>query len=173
MQHLEIRLASLEDASHIALLGRITFEETFGHHFKDRQDLLDYFDRTFSVSKIQKSIAKPNTVFWLALVDDLPVGYAKLKLHSPCEGVAKNAQCQLQKIYVLKDFLSMKIGLSLQNQLLEKARELAFENIWLSVLHSNHRAISFYQKNGFKQIGTHQYSIGKEDFDFWYMAKKL
>ena len=173
MNTVEIRLADTDDAVHIALLGRITFTETFGHLFRDRQDLLDYFDTTFSVEKIEQSLAKSNNIFWIAFVDRLPVGYAKLKLNSASEFVASESICQLQKIYVLKDFLSMKIGFELQNQLLDKAKTLQFKYIWLSVLHTNKRAIKFYQKNEFKTVGAHDFRIGKEHFDFIAMSKAL
>ena len=82
MKQILIRKASIEDAEYIALLARVTFTETFAVHFRDRQDLINYYDTTFSVSKIRSSIAKTNNVFWIAFCDDLPVGYAKLKLFS-------------------------------------------------------------------------------------------
>jgi len=170
---IEIRIAETDDAAAIAQLGRTTFTETFGHHFRDPQDLSDYYDATFSVEKIVRGISKSNNVFWIAFMNDLPVGYAKLKLHSKSEFLNSENTCQLQKIYVLKDFLAMKIGLELQNSLLAKASELNFEKIWLSVLDSNIRAIRFYQKNGFEKIGNHNFQIGKEKFDFMAMAKAL
>ncbi|MBK9734413.1 MAG: GNAT family N-acetyltransferase [Saprospiraceae bacterium] len=83
----------------------------------------------------------------------------------------KSTSCQLQKIYVLKDFLSMKIGYELQHQMIIKAEELKFENIWLSVLETNERAIRFYQKDDFKEIGKHVFEIGKERFDFIALSK--
>ena len=67
----------------------------------------------------------------------------------------------------------MKIGFTLQNQLIKKATELNYENIWLSVLESNERAIKFYKKSGFKGIGNHNFSIGKENFEFIAMQKIL
>ena len=170
---IEIRLAKKEDAQFIALLGRITFTETFGHFFRDKQDLIDYYNSTFSVQKIEDGIKKSNNIFWIAFVNQLPVGYAKLKLNSSSEFIESNEVCQLQKIYVLKDFLSMKIGFELQNLLLKKAKELEFKQIWLSVLNSNERAIGFYQKNGFEKIGNHDFQIGKENFEFIAMNKEL
>lgn len=170
---MDIRLATTEDAEHIALLGRVTFGETFGHLFTDRQDLTDYFDRTFSVDKIEQSIAKQNNIFWIATVDRLPVGYAKLKLHSPSPFIQSESISQLQKIYVLKDFLAKKIGHELQNRLLARAKEEHKKNIWLSVLNSNQRAIGFYIKNGFHEVGTHDFQIGKEGFEFIVMRKEL
>lgn len=169
----EIRIATQDDAALIALLGRITFHETFGHLFRNREDLLDYYDSTFSVDKIESSIGKPNNVYWIAFIDRLAVGYAKLKLHSTSEFISEHTVCQLQKIYVLKDFLSMKIGHALQKLLLEKAKEKGFSHIWLSVLNSNERAINFYIKNGFMKIGNHDFSIGDENFDFIAMSKPL
>ena len=173
MHKIKTRLADKKDAEYIALLARITFTETFDHFFRDRQDLLNYYDSTFSVEKIERSISKSNNIYWISFIDRLPVGYAKLKLNSKSEFIESENICQLQKIYVLKDFLSMKIGLELQNLLLEKAKELEFEKIWLSVLNSNERALNFYKKNGFEKIGNHDFQIGKENFDFMAMEKEL
>ena len=173
MNKMEIRLASKQDAQFIALLARVTFTETFGHLYRDNQDLMNYYDSTFSVEKIENSLQKADNVFWIAFVNRLPVGYAKLKLNSKSIFIDSEHVCQLQKIYVLKDFLSMKIGFELQNQLLEKAKELGFEKIWLSVLESNERAINFYRTNGFKAIGNHDFRIGKENFDFVTLGRLL
>ena len=173
MNEIEIRLARKEDAQFIALLGRTTFTETFGHFFRDQQDLIHYYNSTFSVQKIEAGIEKPNNLFWIAFANRLPVGYAKLKLHSNSEFLDSKEVCQLQKIYVLKDFLSMKIGLELQRSLLEKAKELHFTEIWLSVLNSNERAIGFYKKSGFEEIGNHDFQIGKENFEFVAMGRQL
>lgn len=170
---IEIRTANKDDATFIALLGRVTFTETFGHFFKDKQDLIDYYNTTFSVDKIERSLTKPNNVYWIAFVEKLPVGYAKLKLRSGSQFIPSENVCQLQKIYVLKDFLSMKIGFELQNRLLKKAKETGNSKIWLSVLHSNERAINFYLKNGFQQIGKHDFQIGNESFDFIAMSKSF
>ncbi len=168
-----IRKAKAEDAPVIALLGRTTFRESFGHLFSDPNDLLVYFDKTFEVAKIKMSLKKESNVYWLAFYNELPVGYAKLKLNSPSAFLADEPACQLQKIYVLKDFLSKKIGHQLQSLLLEEAREKEFQTIWLSVYVENPRAIAFYERNGFKHIGFHNFQIGKEDFKFSAMAKKL
>ncbi len=173
MRKIEIRRANKEDAGFIALLGRVTFTETFGHYFSDKQDLIDYYNSTFSVDKIENSFSKPNNVYWIAFVDRLPVGYAKLKLNSQSEFISDSNVCQLQKIYVLKNFLSMKIGFELQNLLLKKAKEKGLGKVWLSVLNSNERAINFYIKNGFMKIGNHDFQIGKENFEAIAMSKRL
>lgn len=169
----QIRLAKKEDAKYIALLGRTTFTETFGSLFRDSEGLKAYLNLTFSVNKIEHSLKKSNNIFWIAFVDGLPVGYAKLKLKSSTEFIKSNNISQLQKIYVLRDFLFMKIGKRLQDLLIAKAVKTGSKEIWLSVLDSNQRAIGFYEKNEFRIIGSHKFSIGQEIFDFIAMSKRL
>lgn len=171
--NIKIRIAKKEDAKLIALLGRVTFTETFGHLFNDKQVLLEYYNATFSVDKIENSLTKPNNIFWLAFADRLPVGYAKLKLNSQSEFITEQNICQLQKIYILKDFLSLKIGFELQNALLKKAKEKSFKKIWLSVFIENPRAINFYSNTGFTPVGKHYFQIGKGNFEFTAMVKQL
>ncbi len=170
---IQIRIATSNDDQIISLLGRITFIETFGHLFIDPENLSNYLSATFSVDKIRRGLSKTENFFWLALVDGLPVGYAKLKTKSPTEFLQEQNGSQLQKIYVLKDFLSMKIGLQLQDTLIAKAQELKNNFMWLSVLHTNERAIRFYKKNDFTEIGTHNFQIGDQTFQFIAMAKQL
>lgn len=169
----KIRLAKREDAIAIAMLGRTTFSEAFGHLFSDKEGLRVYLNKTFSVEKIETSLEKQNNVYWIALVDRLPVGYAKLKLRSSCEFIEEVRISQLQKIYVLQDFLSMKIGKQLQNVLLERASKSGSRKIWLSVYKGNERAISFYKKNNFEEVGRHQFNIGHDTFAFLAMSKHL
>ena len=171
--NIEIRFANRNDASIIALLGRITFSETFGHLFTDPTDLSEYYERTFSVEKIERSFDNPNNIFWLAFVNRVPVGYAKLKLNSKSTFIESKNVCQLQKIYVLKDFLSLKIGSELQKQMIEEARKSGYGTLWLSVLESNERALFFYRKSGYKSLGNHDFRIGKELFEFIAMSKTI
>ena len=42
-------------------------------------------------------LRKPNNIFWIAFVNRLPVGYAKLKLYSNSEFIESKDVCQLQK----------------------------------------------------------------------------
>ncbi len=168
-----IRQATIEDSVHIAALGKITFKESFEHLFQDNGDLPSYLNQTFAVPKIKDSIRKKNNVFFISFVDDLPVGYAKLKLNSLSEFSESKNISQLQKIYVLKDFLSMKIGHHLQEALFNSAKKNNSNKIWLSVHVDNERAINFYRKHNFADLGYHSFDIGTHKFEFLAMIKKL
>lgn len=169
---IQVRKATIEDARHIALLGRITFAETFAEYFRDKQDLFDYHEQTFGVSKITVSLQKENNRYWIAFWNELPIGYAKLKVSSATEFIETEEVSQLQKIYVLKEFLNKRVGKLLMDELMMSFNESDKIHIWLSVLKSNERAIQFYYKNGFKHVGEHLFQIGKEVFDFYALHYK-
>lgn len=169
---IQIRTATTDDAQHIALLARVTFTETFSEYFRDPQDVFDYFERTFNVAKIRTSIENPNNKFWIAFWNELPIGYAKLKVHSPTDFIDSTAVSQLQKIYVLKEFLDKKAGKALMDELMASFENSDQQYIWLSVLNANERALQFYAKNGYSKVGEHQFGIGKEDFNFFALSKQ-
>ena len=168
---MQIRKAQLADAEVVALLGRITFRETFGYLFVDHaSDLRAYLEHTFAVAKIRHSIEQPQNTYWLALIDRLPVAYAKFKFPSPAALLPAASVAQLQKIYVLKEFLGQGIGKPLLESVLEYVSSLKIDNLWLDVLKENSRAIRFYERHGFKVLGDETYTIGAQTFTFHLMA---
>src|SRR4051812_36983714 len=168
-----IRRANKADAETIALLGRITFGEAFGHLFgQHRSNLCDYLDTTFGVSKIERSLANPGNSYWLGFVDRLPVGYAKLKHRSPLPSGGSRPCAQLQKLYVLSDYLGQQLGARLMHAVAQEAAGQA-PTLWLDVLRENVRAIRFYQRFGFRMIGEDNHTIGAQTFSFHLMSREV
>lgn len=79
MKPVQIRRATIHDAEYISLLARFTFTETFGHNFRDHKDLTDYYDRTFSVSKIRSGLLNDNNIFILLYVMNYLLDMQNLK----------------------------------------------------------------------------------------------
>jgi GNAT superfamily N-acetyltransferase len=147
-----IRRAASADAPIVALLGRVTFVETFGYLFRDRfkNDLRAYLDTTFDVAKIERSLGKPENIYWLALWEKLPVGYAKLKHPSPQPGRG--------------------IGHDLIDRVFTEAVVRA-PVVWLDVLQENRGAVDFYRRHGFAVTGEHRFPIGSQQFLFHRMSR--
>ncbi|MGV4797344.1 GNAT family N-acetyltransferase [Rhizobium sp. F40D2] len=72
---------------------------------------------------------------------------------------------QLQKIYVLRDFLAQRLGAPLSKASLERAASLRTSAIWLAVLRENQRAIRFYLRHDFERLGLATFTIGAQTFD--------
>ena len=168
---IEIRKATISDAKEISILGRKTFYDTFSQYFNSASELEAYLSQTFSFEKIESSLKKPNNIFWLALVDEIPVGYAKLKINSWHSDGEIRGVSQLQKIYVHQDYLDKKIGVQLFEYVENEVVNLKSNELWLSVLNLNQRAIKFYQKLQFKTIKKHAFTIGTQTFYFELMQK--
>ena len=160
---IKIRIAKEADTAILALLGRITWAESHGHYIEDKNSLLEYLNKNFSVAKTKQEINNPKNLYYIMYVDDLPVGYAKLILNEKQESVASLNNCRLERIFILDDFIPLKIGQQLLTFVEEKAKELQLDTMWLSVYIKNTRAIRFYERNEFKNVGEINFLVdGKE-----------
>ena len=172
--NVRLRSAVLEDAPTLARLGSQTFSETFGHLFQHHQeDLSRYLTCTFKEAKIRDSLIRGASHYWMALADDVPVGYARLEYRPIANSHTTSEDAQLQQIYVLRDYLSHRIGLPLLQAARCRARVLEAGSVWLSVFCDNGRAIRFYQKHGFVPFGKDTVTIGSQDFDMRLMRAEL
>jgi ribosomal protein S18 acetylase RimI-like enzyme len=159
----ELKTATLEHIEILALLGRITYTESHGEFIDDKNDLLQYNNEAFSISKLSKDLKDAKNLFYIAFADGIPVGYAKLILNETHETIASANSCRMDKIYILNDFIPLKIGQQLLSFLEEKFRELELDTIWLATYIKNFRAIKFYTKNEYKAVGEINFSVnGKE-----------
>lgn len=158
---ISIKKASREDAKTISLLGQQTFKDTFGYQFTP-DNLKQYLDEAYDIEEIKKSLCDAYNIFWIASVDDVPVGYAKIKLNSFADGIYTPKQIQLEKIYVLKNYIGTKVGASLMNIILSNSVIGKESLIWLIVSESNSRAIKFYERYGFLQNRQYDYIVGEQ-----------
>ena len=170
---IKIKLAKEADTDVLALLGRLTYAESHGHFIDDKNDLLKHLDENFSVSKTEQDINNPKNLFYLIYVDDLPVGYAKLVVNAKNKNIASQNNCCLEKIYILNDFIPLKIGKQLLIYVEEQAKALKLDTIWLSVYIKNNRAIRFYEKNEFKNVGELNFIVNGESYENIVFSKKL
>ncbi len=173
MKNLVIRKATLKDVVPLALLARVTFREAFGKYFRNEQDLKMYFNESFSIQSLKAKLNDGNNIFWIAFVDNLPVGYAKMIKNSPSKFIGHKSVSELQRIYVLHDFLNMKIGQSLQNTVFKEVKRLGVKYLWLSVYVGNPKAIRFYQRNKYKHFGNQVLNFAQQDFEFQVLFKSF
>ena len=150
---IKIKKATEENTEVLALLGRVTYVESHGHFIEDKNDVLKYINDAFSVTKTKEDLNNSNNLFYIIYVNDLPVGYSKLVLNSIQENVISQNNCQLERIYILNDFIPLKIGQQFLTFLEEKVKTLRLDTMWLSVYIKNNRAIRFYEKNDYKTVG--------------------
>src|SRR6266700_4584106 len=110
--------AGAEHEETIAITGRRSFQDTFASFFTSAGELQQYLDNTYHPAKISGSILKPNNVFFLALCNEKPAGFAKIKKQSLNKQVPSSRQTELQKIYVLPEYWGNGTGALLMESVL-------------------------------------------------------
>ncbi|WP_299251726.1 GNAT family N-acetyltransferase [uncultured Aquimarina sp.] len=170
---IKIQIAKEADTAILALLGRITWAESHGHYIDDKSNLLKYLNNNFSVSKTKQDINNANNLFYIVYVDDLPVGYAKLVINAINESIASQNNCRLERIFIQNQFIPLKIGQQLLTFVEGKAKELQLDTMWLSVYIKNNRAIKFYEKNEFKNVGELNFLVNGKAYENIVFSKKI
>lgn len=167
------KTAITSDTEVIALLGRITYTESHGHFIDDENDLLAYCDNAFSIKKITEELESKNNLFHIVYVDDLPVGFSKVVLNQRFENKTEKNSSRLEKIYILNQFLPMKIGHPFLDFIIDKVKEKKATTIWLSVYIKNERGIRFYNRNQFNKIGELTFNVNGKEYDNYVLSKKI
>lgn len=109
--------------------------------------------------------------FFFLYVDDKLAGYLKLN-EAPSQTDINDAESlEIERIYVLSCFQGAGLGRYLMEQAIRIAAEREKKYVWLGVWEKNEKAIRFYKKNGFYEIGTHSFVMG-EDVQTDYIMKK-
>ena len=67
---------------------------------------------------------------------------------------------EIEKIYILKAFLSQGLGKQMMSFSIERAIQQDKKYLWLGVWENNFTALAFYKKMGFEQFGTHDFDMG-------------
>ncbi|WP_298903428.1 GNAT family N-acetyltransferase [uncultured Psychroserpens sp.] len=170
---IKIKKAIESNTDVLALLGRLTYVESHGRFIDDKNDLLQYINEAFSVSKTKEDINNPKIIFYIIYVNDLPAGYAKLIVNAYHKDVVSQNNCRLDRIYILNEFIPLKIGQQLLTYVEKQAKELQLDMIWLSVYVKNHRAIRFYEKNEFKNVGELNFLVNGKPYDNIVFSKHI
>lgn len=168
-----VKTVKEKDTHVLALLGRTTYSESHSKFITDKADLIKYNNSAFSIKQIQSEIKDDNNIFYIAFFDDFPVGYTKIIKNAKSKYINSTNICRLERIYVLEEFLGMKIGLKLLNSALRKAQELEFEEIWLTTYVKNFKAIDFYIKNSFCQVGSFNFLVNRTEYPNFVFSKKI
>lgn len=158
---MKIRYATTDDAKLLAEIGLKTFNDTFAKDNKS-EDMALYLQNAFSPSIQLDELNNPTIIFLIAEIDGNVVGYAKLKANSKSESSTASAPMEIERLYSLQEYIGKGIGAALMQASIKEAKERGFNSLWLGVWERNERAISFYKKWGFKEVGNHLFMLGND-----------
>ncbi len=170
---IEIRVADPRDAELLSELGARLFDQTFAAE-NTPEDMTAYLAASFSPQKQTAELAEPSTMFLIAQNEARrAVGYAMLIRGSRTESVPAARPTEVNRIYIDRTLHGSGAGRLLMEACIEQARAWGSDVIWLAVWERNPRAIAFYEKHGFRQMGRKTFQLGNDLQHDFVMARNL
>ncbi|MBK7903093.1 MAG: GNAT family N-acetyltransferase [Proteobacteria bacterium] len=157
-----IRRGVVGDAAGLAAFAARTFAEAFGDA-TSADDLQAHAAATYRTDLQARELADPTVITLLALQDARIVAFAQVRLNDappPC--VTMPDAVELQRFYADRSVRGTGLTSRLMELALDAARKLGGRYAWLGVWERNARAMAFYRKAGFDEIGFTHYMVGSD-----------
>jgi ribosomal protein S18 acetylase RimI-like enzyme len=157
-----IRRASVDDVIALAAFGARTFEQTFGHA-NAPDDMAAYLAAAYGERQQHAEVTASDIVTLIAEQDAGLAGFAQIRRGSETPAcVASEAPVELWRFYVDRLWHGRGVARELMREGRRAARELGGQSLWLSVWERNPRAIAFYVKCGFVDVGSKPFHVGSD-----------
>jgi ribosomal protein S18 acetylase RimI-like enzyme len=162
MDHISILPVSVNDVERLQAISRVTFSQTFSAH-NSPEDMAAYLDNSYSIHKLTEEIENPNSEFYFAKDGETVVGYLKINTGDAQTEKKDLSAFEIERIYVDEAYLGKKIGQLLFSKAIDLAKAKNVTYVWLGVWEENHRALAFYNKNGFVPFDKHIFKLGNDE----------
>ncbi|CAC9976963.1 GNAT family N-acetyltransferase [Flavobacterium panici] len=172
MEDIHINKITLDDIDQLQKIGRQTFYETFSE-YNSEENMQTYLDEKFSKEKLTEELTNKNSEFYFAVLNDNAIGYLKINFGESQTEMQDEKSLEIERIYVSKEFHGKKVGQLLYEKAIQTAKEKNADYVWLGVWEENHRALSFYKKNGFVEFDKHIFRLGNDEQTDIMMKLKL
>lgn len=158
---MNIRYGTLEDATMLSELGAKTFYEAFA---KDNtpENMELHLKNSFSPEIQFRELSAPENIFLIAESDNIPAGYAQLVMDHREESVMGSKPLEVRRIYASQEYIGKGVGKALMQACMQEAKQRGCDCLWLGVWEKNPRAIEFYKKWGFQEVGNHIFMVGDD-----------
>ena len=153
--------AGIEDLEEVQMLAIETFYPAFAP-LNTEENMRFYMDRAFSREQLEKELTEVNSIFLLAQLHGKNTAYLKVNLGAAQTDLQDPEALEIQRIYVHPDYQNLKLGEQLIRKAITLAREHDLKYLWLGVWEKNLRAIRFYERQGFIQVGQHPFPFGDD-----------
>lgn len=154
------------DAPTLAIIAAATLLEAFAG-LVPGDALLAHCAKNHIPAAYLSYLEKPETRAWLAELSPgaAPVGYALLTAPDFPIDLVQPGDLELRRIYLFSKFHGTGAGRTMMDLAIVSARRQQATRLLLGVHPDNQRAIAFYRKNGFVQIGTRTFQVGASTFE--------
>lgn len=154
-----IRRGELDDAAELAAFAARTFEEAFGANNRP-DDIQAHNSAAYGPGRQAEELTDPSVITILAHSGKTLIAYAQVRRSRPPACVTHEAPIELHRLYVDRPAHGSGLASRLMQTVRNAATELQARHIWLGVWEQNPRAIAFYNKEGFVDVGSTYFTVG-------------
>lgn len=154
------------DENALALVGQATFLESFAGTLQG-SDILAHCAREHAPGVYRDWLTQEGSRAWLAETEpgQAPVGYLVLSPAALPIPDPRVDDLEVKRIYLLHRFHGGGIGKRLMAEATRHASSLACRRLLLGVYGGNDKAISFYERLGFRKVGQRVFRVGSNDYN--------
>lgn len=157
---LAMRYAGVADAPRVSRFLYDGFVNAFGA-LNDPDRLASFLAHTFTIEKQAAELADPAMTTLMAELYGGLAGVAQVRRTSyRPTGVTGPDPIELQRFYVDPALIGQGVARPLMDRAKEEAIRRGGRTLWLGVWEVNARAIAFYRKAGFVEVGSHTFDVG-------------
>jgi len=161
MNSISIHKINISNIDELQKISRDTFFETFAHSTSE-ENMRHYLENNFSKEQLSKEIEQEHSEFYFAILENAVIGYLKINYSGAQTELNVQKSLEVERIYIGKEYYRKGVGQLLLDFALQIAKQQQMDYVWLGVWEENHRAISFYLKNGFITFDKHVFMLGDE-----------
>jgi diamine N-acetyltransferase len=156
-----IRPAGVPDAPWLAALAERTFRETYSAH-NTPDNMERYVAQHFAPALQAAELADPRFITLVAEVGGQAAGYTQLGRGPAPDCVRGPDPLEIIRFYVDRPWHGQGLAQELMGAAADHAYATGARTLWLGVWERNPRAIAFYRKCGFAEVGTHTFVLGTD-----------
>jgi ribosomal protein S18 acetylase RimI-like enzyme len=154
-------VATRDDAVNVSAFLSNEFSATFGAD-NTAADMALYLAQTFSPALQAQEIDDPLGPYLLLDVDGTLAAIARLRIGSRDAQVSSTSPLEIQRFYVGSAWHGRGIAQALMAECVVRAMAAGADTVWLGVWERNTRAIRFYEKCGFVDVGAASFVLGTD-----------
>lgn len=172
-----VRRARVEDAGIVAAVAAETFELACPPGTAPSA-IAAFIAEKLSETQFGSHLRSQEHTILLADVNGEIAGYTMLVAGEPSDEdvaavVSTRPTIELSKCYVRGSFHGHGVAGALMQASLDRGTELGAASIWLGVNQRNARALRFYERSGFRRVGTKHFLVGDELHDDFVLEQPL
>jgi diamine N-acetyltransferase len=170
-KEINIIYAKEDDAKNLLMLTIQVFLETYSSDGIN-DSISDYILKEFSLSNMVNNFYNNKCFIFIFEINNSLIGYSQVSLNSTdlYSGVT---QAEIEKLYFLKKFHNYGYGTKLLKKTEEEILYRKINFVWLSTWIENQKAIKFYHKNKYSDIGRMNFKLGNGNIENIILGKKL